>query len=79
VEEMLADGGVRALYYFGFGNAMHSKTLNGLQVGDGFSFRDDEGSTFEFTQAGDNLNAKFSGKSGTLTSSFHRPYTPTVQ
>jgi hypothetical protein len=80
VEEISVDGGIRALYYFGYGDAMHSKTLNGLRIGDGsISFRDDEGSTFEFSQVGDSLNAKFSGKSGTLTSSFHRPYTPTVQ
>jgi predicted aspartyl protease len=79
IEEISAVRGIRALYYFGSGNAMRSKALSGLVVGDnGLSFRDDEGSTFEFNRVGDNLNAKFSGKSGTLTGSFHRAYIPNM-
>ena len=58
---------------------MRSKSLLGLAVGDNsLSFRDDEGSTFEFNRVGDNLNAKFLGKSGILTGSFHRAYTPNM-
>jgi hypothetical protein len=79
VEEISGVRGTRALYYFGSGNAMRSKALLGLAVGDNsLSFRDDEGSTFEFNRVGDNLNAKFFGKSGTLTGSFHRAYTPNI-
>jgi predicted aspartyl protease len=79
VEEISGVRGTRALYYFGSGNAMRSKSLLGLAVGDNsLSFRDDEGSTFEFNRVGDNLNAKFLGKSGILTGSFHRAYTPNM-
>jgi len=79
VEEILGDGGIRAKYYFGFGDAMHSKPLIGRFNGnDTISFRDDEGSIFEFKQIGDNLSANFTGRSGTLTGSFHRPYTPNI-
>ena len=73
VDEIFADGGVQALYYFGSGPGIRSKRLSGLFFGDDkISLRDDEGSAFEFIRSGDTLNASFSGKSGTMSGSFSR-------